>query len=322
MPGRDTPWSRQRRWQASERTPADRARAARVLALRSRRAAASLYAGGWASAFRGAGIEFDELRPYVAGDDVRSLDWNATARRGEPHVRRFREERDQTLWLLLDVSASMAFGSTGRSKARAAAHAGALLAAAASHAGDRVGLVAFADGVRAALAPARGEAHVWRLVETAVEAAEGCRGATELDAAVRHLHGAGRPRGVAVLLSDLRDPGALPPGARAAGAPLVALARRQDLVALVVSDPREERLLAAGRVRMRDPERPGRTAVLATGRHRVRERYAAAAAARRRDVERRVRALGADCAWLRTDRDPLGALVELVRRRGAARRAA
>jgi uncharacterized protein (DUF58 family) len=115
-------------------------------------------------------MEFDESRPYVPGDDVRHFDWNATARTGEPFVKRFREERDQTLILLLDVSASMAFASGGRTKAELAAQASALLAAAAGRVGDRVGLVAFGAGVVRELRPRRGDAHVFALVRSAVEA--------------------------------------------------------------------------------------------------------------------------------------------------------
>ncbi len=142
----------------------DLSRAARLLVVRSRREATGLFAGNYVSAFRGGGLEFDESRPYVPGDDVRSIDWNATARNGEPYVKRFREERDRTLLLALDVSASMRFGSAGRAMAATAAHAAALLAVAAGRAGDRVGLVAFDASVRTALPPARGDAHVWSLI--------------------------------------------------------------------------------------------------------------------------------------------------------------
>ena len=311
-------WAPERRWQASEVVPPELARAARLLALRGRRAAASLWAGGWASAFRGSGIEFDELRLYEPGDDVRAIDWNATARRGEPYVRRFREERDQTLALLLDVSASMGFGSVGRSKAQAAAHAAALLAAAAAHAGDRVSLVTFAEDVRSELRAGRGEGHAFRVIEAAVSAAGRCDGATSLAALARQLHVRRVRRGITVLLSDLRDEAALPV-AGGAGAGLASLARGHDLVVVALVDPREETLPAVGRLRLHDPEASGRTALLASGSRRVREAYAAAARARRRDLVRRVRALGADCVWLRSDRDPLAALLELVRQRSARR---
>ena len=317
MSATSPPGSPQRRWQASERAPFELAHAARVLALRGRRAAASLYAGGYTSAFRGAGIEFDELRPYSFGDDVRTIDWNATARRGEPYVRRFREERDQTLVILLDVSASMGFGSVGRSKAQAAAHAAALLAAAASHAGDRVSLVTFADGVRTELPAGSGEGHAWRLIGSAVAEAAHCGGSTDLAAAARHLHARRVRRSITVLLSDLRDEVALPPRATRVGAGLESLARGHDLVVAALVDPREMAIPSVGRLWLRDPERPDRATRLDTGRARVREAYASAARARRRDVTRRVRGLGADCVWLRSDRDPLSALVALVRERSA-----
>lgn len=289
----------------------DLARAARLLAVRTRRAAASLFAGGYASAFRGGGIEFEESRPYVPGDEVRHLDWNATARTGQPFVKRFREERDQTLIVLLDVSASMGFGSAGRSKAAVAAHTAALLAAAAGHAGDRVALVAFADGVEREIPPARGDAHIWTIVRALVECAGAPRGGTNLLAGLARVSALARHRAIVVLLSDFRDP-ALFGGGNSRERPharLVATANRHDLVAGVMDDPREEELPAAGPFRVADPEAPRRRLVLDASSQRVRLLYRAACQVRRRALELRLRGDGADVLWLRTDRDPLRALV-------------
>jgi uncharacterized protein (DUF58 family) len=299
---------------AAPASPAELERAARVLFVRARRAAPGLAVGGYASAFRGAGMEFEESRPYVPGDDLRHLDWSATARSGEPWLKRFREERDQILLLLLDVSASMAFGSGARSKAEHAAHAAALLAAAASAAGDRVGLVAFGERVRYELAPERGDAHLFALVRAAAGLAAAAGGGTDLAAALARVRALAPGRAIVVLLSDLRAP-ELAPGAGARGprAALVAAARRHDLVAAVVSDRREEELPASGRLRLADPERPGRPLLLDSEAPRVRERYRAAAAARRRALERRLRADGADVLWLRADRDPLPVLAGFFR---------
>jgi uncharacterized protein (DUF58 family) len=226
-------------------------------------------------------MEFDESRPYVPGDDVRHFDWNATARTGEPFVKRFREERDQTLILLLDVSASMAFASGGRTKAELAAQASALLAAAAGRVGDRVGLVAFGAGVVRELRPRRGDAHVFALVRSAVEASRNPAGGTSLSAAFARLPALATHRAIVVVLSDFRDEAlagsAAPGGARAR---LVATARHHDLVAMLVHDPARARAL-----------------------------YRTAFRVRHRALERRLRADGADVLWLRTDRDPLAALV-------------
>jgi len=302
-------------------SPAAVARAARVLWVRSRREATSWLVGGYASAFRGGGIEFEELRPYVPGDDVRSIDWNATARSGEPWVKRFREERAHTVLLLLDVSASMAFGTTGHSKLASAAHAASLVAAAAGRAGDRVGLAAFSDSVRVELPPARGAAHGWRLVRAVAAQAARPGGATELAAAAGWALEQARRRALVVLLSDFRDPALGRALAEGGGSPLAALANRHELVSLVVEDPRERVLAAAGGLRLVDPERGGAARVLGTGARR-RARYAAAAEARRRALLHRLRSEGADVLALSTAADPLRALVRFFRARTDRRRGA
>jgi len=314
-----------RRWPGRPRAAAISsralARAARLLVVRSRREATGLFAGEYASAFRGAGLEFEESRPYAPGDDVRSIDWSATARHGETYVKRFREERDRTLLFALDVSASMRFGTGGRSKADTAAHALALVVAAAGRAGDRVGLVCFDDRVREAIPVARGAAHGWRVVRTAVAAAAAADGATRLGAGLRALRAQTRRRGVVFVLSDFRD--AASPGAAAAPAlreTLADLARRHDVVSAVLLDPRELELPRVGPVRLADPEAPGRSFVLDTRSRRKRRRYLSACAQRRRDLAAELRRAGCDVLWLRTDRDPLHALARLLRERAARRR--
>lgn len=295
---------------------AELARAARLLTLRSRREATSVLGGAYSSAFRGGGVEFEELRPYVPGDDVRALDWNATARTGSPFVRRFREERDQTLLLLLDVSASMRFGAGGRSKATHAAHVAALLAATAARAGDRVGFVAFDEAVREELPPDRGAAHAWRIVQRALAAAGRAGGATDLDVALDRLARHIRRPAIVCLLSDFRE--ATLANART-GPRLAAAATRHDLVSIVLHDPREDELPAAGLVRFGDPERRGHSVLLDAGDPRIRARYRAAAGARRRALVRRLRGAGSDVLWIRTQEEPLRALTRFFRQRTGRR---
>lgn len=298
-------------------------RAARILAVRSRREVSSAFAGGYRSAFRGGGVEFEESRPYTPGDDVRQLDWNALARTGTPYVKRFREERDQSVVLALDVSRSMAFGSAGRSKAAVAAHAAALVAGAAARAGDRIGLVTFAEGVREELAPERGAPALFHRLERLAAAAAAPDGAGALAPVLARLERALRRHAVVVVLSDFRDDAFLP-GAPRRGSPtsglanlsLARLARRHDVVAAIVVDPLEEELPAAGTLLVADAERPGPRLRLPTG-ARARERYRAAALARRTALERTLRASGADLLWLRTDREPLRALARFFARRPA-----
>lgn len=307
---------------------ADLARAARVLTLRSRREASGLFAGNYASAFRGGGLEFEESRPYVPGDDVSTIDWNAAARTGELFVKRFREERNQTLLFGLDVSASMGFGSAGRSKVATAAHALALVASAAARAGDRTGLVAFDGDVRGEVAPGRGGAHGLRVIRAAVAFASAPRGATRLEGALRALLAHARRRCVILLLSDFRDPAWLP--AAAGGAPagevparlpgaLAELARRHDVVAAPLVDPADEELPELGSLLVSDPERGGAVRLLRTGSASVRRRYREEARAAHARLARELRRSGVECVWLRTDQSPLHALARFFRERAARR---
>jgi uncharacterized protein (DUF58 family) len=291
-------------------------RAARILAVRSRREVSSAFAGGYRSAFRGGGVEFEESRPYVPGDDVRHLDWNALARTGTPYVKRFREERDQTVLLALDVSRSMAFGSAGRSKAALAAHAAALLAGAAVRAGDRVGLASFAESLREELAPERGERRLFPLLTRLARAAASPEGVGDLAGALGGLAGLLGRHAVVVVLSDFRDPAFEGGGGGRGRLELRRLGRRHDVVAAVVEDPRELELPPAGSLRVGDAERGGASLWLRSD-ARTRERYRLAAAARRRALERELRSAGADVLWLRTDRDPLRALARFFERRPA-----
>jgi uncharacterized protein (DUF58 family) len=300
--------------------PAAIARAARRLWVRSRREASGWLVGGSRSAFRGGGVEFDELRPYEPGDDVRSIDWNATARSGTPWVKHFREERAHTVLVALDVSASMDFGSCGRSKLAIAAHAAALIVAAAQRGGDRVGLATFSDEIRASLPPARGDVHGWRLVRMASEQTAPASGCTRIDVASAWALAQTRRRALVVLLSDFRDPALDRARTDGSIAPLATLGRRHDLVAILVEDPREHELVSAGGVRMMDAEAGGPRRLLGTGR-RQRARYAAAAAERRAALRSRLRREGADLLVLSAPADPLRELVRFFHARaGRSRR--
>ena len=300
---------------------ADLARAARALQLRSRREVAGALAGGYRSAFRGGGIEFEESRPYTPGDDVRAIDWNALARTGTAYVKHYREERDQTLLLLVDVSASMAFGSRGPAKGAVAARSAALLAAAAAYAGDRVALWTFDRGLRSELAPGRGEAHGLSVLRALIEAASPGEGGTALAPLLARVCERVARRAIVFLLSDLRDDALLASDAagRRLRASLAAAAQRHDLVAGFVVDPREETLPEAGTLRVADPEAPGRSLLLASGSRTARRRYAAAARMRERLLERRLRAAGADWLVLRSDGDPLRTLGRFLAERAALR---
>jgi len=300
---------------------ADLARGARTLQIRSRREVAGSLVGGYRSAFRGGGLEFEESRPYAPGDDIRAIDWNAFARTGVLYVKHYREERDQTLLLVVDVSASMGFGTAGPSKAALAARSAALLAAAAAAAGDRVGLWTFDQGLVSELPPGRGEAHGLRVLRALVVAGRPGAGTTALGSVLTALRERVHRRAIVFLLSDLRDDALLASDAagRRTRAALAAVARRHDVVAGWIRDPREAALPAAGTLRLADPEAPGESWLLRSGSRRTRERYALAAEVFERTLVRRLQSDGVELLTLATDADPLRTLGRFFVRRAALR---
>jgi len=217
----------------------------RRLTIRSRRAVEEVFAGSYRSAFRGLGLEFSEVREYVPGDDVRSIDWNVTARAGRPFVKRFEEERELTVVIALDCSASLAFGSRGRTKRETAAEAGALLALAASRNRDRVGLLLFTDRVELYLPPSKSRARALRVVRDLV-AFEPRGTGTDMGLALSFLGRVLRRRAVLFLLSDWI--------AGSFERELALLGRRHDVVTLEVGDPLEREFPRSGLVEVRDFE--------------------------------------------------------------------
>ena len=212
----------------------------RQVELQARRALREALAGEYRSALRGRGLEFAELQPYRPGDDVRAIDWKATARLPAPVVRRYVEEREQTVLLLVDVSASMHYAASGVSvRDRAIEIAGALgLAAAAAN--DKVGAAAFAARVTLAAPPAKGSAHILRLIRALLTAP--AAGRTELARALRYADLVMRQRGVVIIISDFHK---THPD-HSWEAPLSRLARRHDVIAICLRDPQATRLENGG----------------------------------------------------------------------------
>jgi len=204
-----------------------------------------VFAGSYRSAFRGKGLEFSEVREYVAGDDVRSIDWNVTARHGRPFVKRFDEERELTVVLALDLSGSLRFGSRAKTKRDTAAEAGALVALAASRNRDRVGLLLFTDKIELYLPPSKSRARSLRIVRDLV-AFEPRGTGTDLAGALAFLGRVLRRRAVIFLLSDWFG--------ESFERPLNLLGRRHELVAVEVEDPLEASLPDGGLIYARDLE--------------------------------------------------------------------
>jgi uncharacterized protein (DUF58 family) len=251
-------------------------RRVRRIEIRTRRLVEEIFAGQSESVFKGRGMEFSEVRPYLVGDEVRDIDWNVTARMGAPYVKRFSEERELTVLLAVDVSGSLDFGSGERSKRELAAEIAAVLAFSALTNGDRVGLVLFSDRLEAYVPPKKGRTQVLRIVrELLTRDAEG-RG-TDWASGLEFLNRVVRRKAVVFLLSDFLTP-VDPRSFRITS-------RRHDLVALWIEDPREATLPAVGRILVEDLE-TGRTRWLDTNDPKVREGYRAARADSRARVKR------------------------------------
>ena len=255
---------------ADEPTTAEILRAVRRVRLRTRRAVSDMVAGGFRSVFRGSGMEFEEVREYVPGDDVRAIDWNVTARIGHPYVKKFVEEREQTVMLAVDVSASTRLGCGARSVRQAASELGAILAFSAVGAGDRAGLLLFSDRIELELPPRGGARQAFRITREALYRAAAGHG-TSLAGACDHLARVLKRRAHVFLLSDYLDADF--------ERPLSMLAARHDVVALRLVDERHRVLPPVGLLRWRDPE-TGHRVLVDAGSARVRDAYARRAAER------------------------------------------
>ena len=240
----------------------------RRIEIRTRRLVEEIFAGQSESVFKGRGMEFAEVRPYLPGDEVRDIDWNVTARTGAPFVKRFTEERELTVVLAVDVSGSLDFGSGDLSKRELVAELAALLAFSALQNSDRVGLVLFSDRLELYVPPRKGRTQVLRIVrELLTHGIEG-RGTT-WSAGLDFMNRVVRRRSIVFLLSDFLAP---------IDTRLFRVtSRRHDLVALWVEDPREATLPAVGRILVEDLE-TGRTRWVNTDDPRIRESYRAARA--------------------------------------------
>ena len=304
----------------------------REIQVRTGRQVADVLAGEYISVFKGRGIEFDEVRPYVPGDDVRSIDWNVTARTGDAYVKRHVEERQLTLMLMADVSASQDFGSGSRSKREATAELCALLAFSASRNDDKVGLTLFHGGIEQFIPPRKGQKHALRVVREVLAHGEDARSgpdvaAPSLVSGLRHwaaarLRGLRRPREarestriagamefllsvnkrrtICFVVSDFLDEG----WERA----LVTANQRHDVIAVLVTDPRELDLQDVGLVALQDAE-TGRTGLYDTGSRAFRDAVASQAQGRVEALEHSMRSAGIDFIHI----DAAGSVVDAHR---------
>ncbi|MCA9309974.1 MAG: DUF58 domain-containing protein [Phycisphaerales bacterium] len=287
----------------------------RQLQILTARTVNEVFSGEYSSAFRGRGMEFDEVREYQPGDDIRTIDWNVTARSGVPHVKRYVEERELTIMLAVDLSSSGHFGSVERIKNALAAELCAVLAFAATRNNDKVGLLIFTDRIELFIPPKKGTRHVLRIIREVLgfEMDPGRRRGTDITGALEHLSHVLRRHAVIFLISDflVDDIGRERSGLETA---LRLTNRRHDLVAIRVEDPREQELPRVGMIELEDAE-SGRRRILDTSSRRVRREYAARAIRLRDEYTRLMRRCGCDHVLVRTGEPYLHTLIQLFRRR-------
>ncbi len=277
----------------------------RAIEIKARRLVNSLFLGEYHAVFRGRGIEFDELRPYVPGDDVRSLDWKAYARTGQASIRRYREDRDLTVLFVVDVSASQRAGALDQSKADLAAEVCAVLALAAIRNKDKVGLLLFASKPERYVRPSGGATHVLRVVREMLWARPETTG-TDIGAALEYLTGVQKRRATVFLVSDFL--------ASIDARQLRAAARRHDIIALRVREPLDERLPDAGIITVADSE-SGEPVEIDTGSRAVREAYAGRVAELDEERRRLFGGIGIDEIPLMVGVDYVPALLQFFKRR-------
>jgi uncharacterized protein (DUF58 family) len=285
--------------------PREVIRQIRRLQIRARRAVEDLVGGEYHSVFKGMGLAFEEVREYQPGDDIRAIDWNVTARMGHPFIKRYIEERELTVMLLIDYSASHHFGTQLQQKREVMAELAAVLAFSAVSNNDKVGLIACTDRVERFVPPRKGSRHVLRLIRDVLffqPVHEGTSLREGLDYLNRILH----RRAIVFLLSDFLD--------RDFERSLKRTARHHDLIAIRITDPREETIPDVGLLELEDAE-SGERLLLDTGSRRVREAFADAARQRREALLQLARSSGADLIEVSTDGGHLDALIRFFRLR-------
>ncbi|QDV11416.1 hypothetical protein CA51_12790 [Rosistilla oblonga] len=313
--------------------PREIIRRVREIQVQTGRQVADVLAGQYVSVFKGRGIEFDEVRPYVPGDDVRTIDWNVTARTGEPFVKRYVEERQLTLMVMADVSASQDFGSATRSKREATAELAALLAFSATRNDDKVGLALFHGGIDQYIPPRKGQKHSLRVVREVlahgnVETKSGTtpakrprrwlpfgrrrawlrtgRQATDVGGAMEFLMSVTSRKTVCFVISDFLDDGYLKA--------MQSANRKHDVIAVLITDPKEREIPNVGMVNVADPE-TGRVQRYDTGSIAFRDHVAAASEDRIDQLRRSFGSSGIDFIHIDASKSVVDPLVRFFRMR-------
>ena len=276
--------------------------------FKTHRLANNLFAGQYESAFRGRGIEFAEVREYQAGDDIRTIDWNVSARFGHPFVKVFHEERELTVILVLDLSGSHLFGTKKKFKRELLAEVAGMLAFLAIRTNDKVGAILFSSQVEKYIPPKKGASHVWRLIKE-IFTYEPSELTTNIDGVLTYLNRVVKRHAIVFLISDCMDTGF--------ERSLRLTARKHDLTIIRVSDPAEDAIPEVGLVTIRDPE-TGHVALINTRSKRLKEQWRNARKEQASYLSELIRRVGVDLVDLSTDGpivEPLTRLFDQRRKR-------
>jgi len=286
--------------------PAELAKKIRYIEIFTSKAVNDSLAGEYHSVFKGRGMEFDEVRLYQFGDEIRSIDWNVTARMGEPYVKRFVEERELTVFFLVDLSASGDFGSRLKKKNEVSAELSALLSFSAIKNNDRVGLIVFTDQIEMFIPPAKGTTHVLRLIHELL-GFEPKQAKTDISAGIDYLGRVTSKRCVVFLISDFIAEGF--------EQKLRVIGKRHDLIAVSIMDPRELKMPDIGMVELEDAE-TGKRRLMDTGSRMVKERYERLGSMRRQHLKDLFRSMDIDQIEIITTDDYIFDLIRFFRTRG------
>ena len=277
----------------------------RRIEIRTKKLVNELFSGEYHSTFKGQGMEFEEVRQYEPGDDIRLIDWNVTARMGLPYIKKFREERELSVVLLIDVSSSGQFGTRDRFKNETAAELGALLAFSAIKNNDKVGLIIFTDQIEIFVPPKKGRAHVLRIIREILYFKPQGKG-TDIAAALEYFNKVIRRKSVVFLVSDFLSEGFTKP--------LQIANNKHDIIAIKVSDPRETTFDDVGLIELEDAE-TGEVLIIDTGSKEFRKEFAAQAEEDVTGLRKGFRSINLDFINIRTDQSYISPLIKFFKMR-------
>lgn len=292
--------------------PSELLKEIKYLELKAGFIANEVLAGEYLSAFKGQGMEFSEVREYMFGDDVQNIDWNITAKMNYPHVKIFQEERELTLMLMIDGSASQQFGSVAKVKQRVTAELAAILAFLAIRNNDKVGLLIFSDGIDHYIPPQKGRGHVWHIIQTILSPAKIRGRNTKLPLALEFLLTVSKRQQMCFLLSDFVDVDLTTKA-------LAIVARRHDLICVQVQDQRERQLPACGLLDLVDSE-SGQVVTVDTSNRQFRQQLQQRIVGHQRQLEKIWRQQGIDNFQIDTASSITRPLVNFLHRRSRYRR--